>query len=86
MTDLETGLLRLADRPALIFWGTRDAGFPRPDLERFEKAFPRHVTFELDADHFFFEDAADKMIAEIGAFASRASAAPVTAGDRGESR
>jgi len=47
----------------------RDLGFPRVDLERFEKAFPHHKTIELpNADHFFFEDAADQMIPEIRAF------------------
>jgi len=65
-TEVEAGLGRLRDRPALIFWGLRDIGFPRVDLERFERAFPRHTTIELlDADHFFFEDAAPRIIQEI---------------------
>ncbi len=68
MTEVEVGLGRLGDRRALLFWGMRDAGFPRPDLERFEKAFPRHETIELDADHFFFEDEAERMIPRIEAF------------------
>jgi haloalkane dehalogenase len=39
---------------------------------RFEKAFPNHRTIELaDADHFSFEDAAEQMVNEIIAFASR---------------
>ena len=48
--------------------------FPRVDLERFEKAFLNHKTIELDANHFFFEDAAKQMIKEIGAFVSGDSA------------
>jgi pimeloyl-ACP methyl ester carboxylesterase len=69
--EVEAGLRRVADRRALIFWGMRDIGFPRADLERFEKTFPSHKTIELpNADHFFFEDAADQMIPEIRAFAA----------------
>jgi haloalkane dehalogenase len=69
--EVEAGLGRVGDRPALIFWGMQDPGFPRADLERFEKAFPNHNTVELaDANHFFFEDAAQQMIKEIGAFVS----------------
>ncbi len=72
MAEVAADLTRISDLPALIFWGMRDRGFPRPDLERFEKAFPNHRTIELaDADHFFFEDAARQMIDEILAFASR---------------
>jgi pimeloyl-ACP methyl ester carboxylesterase len=72
MAEVEAGLTRVSDRRALIFWGMRDPGFPGPDLERFEKAFPNHRTIELgDADHFFFEDAAELMVNEIIAFASR---------------
>jgi pimeloyl-ACP methyl ester carboxylesterase len=63
---------RLRDRRALIFWGLRAPGFPRVDLARFEKAFPDHKTIELaDADHFFFEDEAARMIPEIRSFAAR---------------
>jgi haloalkane dehalogenase len=69
LEEVEAGLGRIRDRRALIFWGLRDPGFPRVDLARFEKAFPDHRTIELsDADHFFFEDAADRMIREIRAF------------------
>lgn len=69
--EVEAGLARLRDRRALIFWGMKDVGFPRGDMERFQKAFPSHKTIELpDADHFFFEDAAPRMIREISAFAA----------------
>jgi pimeloyl-ACP methyl ester carboxylesterase len=69
--EVEAGLPRLADRMALIIWGMRDPGFPRVDLEHFEKAFPNHRTVELaDAGHFFFEGAAQRVAAEITAFAA----------------
>ncbi|AGP37247.1 hypothetical protein SCE1572_23855 [Sorangium cellulosum So0157-2] len=78
--EVEAGLPRLADRKALIFWALKDVGFPRSDLARFEAAFPDHKTIELpDADHFFFEDAAEVMIAEIRAFVPAGPAAPTRA-------
>jgi pimeloyl-ACP methyl ester carboxylesterase len=71
MAEVEAGLSRVGDRKALLVWGMRDPGFPRVDLRRFEKAFPNHKTIELpDADHFFFEDAGQQMVKEIGTFAS----------------
>jgi pimeloyl-ACP methyl ester carboxylesterase len=67
--ELEAGLPLIKEKPALIFWALKDPGFPRADLTRFEAAFPDHKTIELpDASHFFFEDAADRMIQEIRAF------------------
>ena len=67
--EVEAGLPRLADKRALIFWALLDLGFPRTDLARFEQVFPNHETIELpNANHFFFEDEADRMIREIRAF------------------
>jgi pimeloyl-ACP methyl ester carboxylesterase len=69
--QLEAGLPGLADKKALIFWALRDPGFPRTDLARFEKTFPSHKTIEFpNASHFFFEDEANEIIREIGAFMS----------------
>ncbi|HMC23306.1 MAG TPA: alpha/beta fold hydrolase [Thermoanaerobaculia bacterium] len=69
--EVEAGLSRVADRRALILWGTRDPGFPQVDLQRFEKAFPNHRTIQLTgANHFFFEDTAQQCVEEIGAFVS----------------
>lgn len=66
---VEAGLARLVTRPALVFWGMRDGGFPRSDLERFTQVFPNHWVVELsDADHFFFEDAAEQTVGEMRAF------------------
>jgi pimeloyl-ACP methyl ester carboxylesterase len=72
---VESNLGRLRDKPALIFWGLRDVGFPRSDIERFEQTFPAHRTIEFpNADHFFFEDEGDKMIPEIQKFVSATQA------------
>ncbi|EQA43239.1 alpha/beta hydrolase family protein [Leptospira broomii serovar Hurstbridge str. 5399] len=71
-TKIETELPRLADKKALIFWALQDRGFPREDLIKFQKAFPRHKTIELpNANHFFFEDSAELMIEEMRTFLSR---------------
>jgi haloalkane dehalogenase len=80
--ELEAGLSRIVDKPALIFWALEDPGFPRSDLAKWEKAFPNHKTVELPkSNHFFFEDAAPQMVEEISAFASMVST--LTASDRG---
>ncbi|MBC8073330.1 MAG: alpha/beta fold hydrolase, partial [Deltaproteobacteria bacterium] len=69
LVAVEAGLGALADRPALIFWGMKDQGFPRADLERFEAAFSDHRTVLFpDADHFFFEDESAAMLAAIATF------------------
>jgi haloalkane dehalogenase len=69
--EVEAGLTRLADKKALIFWALKDPGFPRADLARWESTFPNHKTIDLpNASHFFFEDTADQVIAEVRAFMS----------------
>ncbi|WP_437738167.1 alpha/beta fold hydrolase [Sorangium sp. So ce1335] len=82
--EVEAGLPRLAGKKALLFWALQDMGFPGSDRARFEAAFPDHRTIELpDADHFFFEDAAEEMIREIRAFvASDATASTTAPGQR----
>lgn len=78
-TEVERGLPRIAGVPTLIFWALKDQGFPRADLERFEATFTDHRTLELpDADHFFFEDAVDRMLPEMRAFMTTARDAPRT--------
>ncbi|MHA7628555.1 alpha/beta fold hydrolase [Corallococcus sp. M7] len=67
--EVEAGLPRLAGKEALLFWAHLDQGFPRSDTERFEKAFPKHRTVGLpNANHFFFEDTAEQVVAEVRAF------------------
>lgn len=69
--ELEAGLARLEHKDALVFWALHDPGFPHDDLVRWQTTFPRHKTIELpDARHFFFEDAAERVIAEIRALPS----------------
>jgi pimeloyl-ACP methyl ester carboxylesterase len=69
--EIEQTLPRLADRRALLFWGLQDPGFPRSDLERWERLLPNHEVVELpNGHHFFFEGTSDQVIARIQAFAS----------------
>ena len=78
--EVEAALPRVAGKKALIFWALQDTGFPRGDLARLEETFPNHKTIELpNANHFFFEDAADEMIPQIRAFVSSDPTGPATA-------
>jgi haloalkane dehalogenase len=69
LAEVDAGLARIADRPALIIWGVKDGGFRPPDRERFERTFPRHRTVLLEtAKHFIQEDEPERVAAEIRAF------------------
>ena len=69
--DVERNLPKLADRPALIVWGTKDFAFREAERERFERAFPRHQTVLLsNASHFLQEDAGEQISESIKAFRS----------------
>lgn len=68
--ELAAGLPKLTKLPVLIFWALLDEGFPHGDLTRWQHTFPRQQTVELpNANHFFFEDEAARMIPRIAAFA-----------------
>ncbi|MCP5116718.1 MAG: hypothetical protein GY953_38310 [bacterium] len=59
LEEVEAGLERLRDRPALLPWGTRDFAFRDAERERFEQIFPNHRTLPLEASHFWQEDAGE---------------------------
>jgi len=72
LEEVEAGLARIADRPALIVWGTRDFAFRDAERARFEKAFPDHDTILLDgASHFLQEDAGERVAAAFRDFRTR---------------
>jgi haloalkane dehalogenase len=76
LTEVASGLPRLADRPALIVWGLRDFAFQEPMRKRFEAAFPVHRTVLLDdASHFLQEDAGERIADEIKIFVSATGSA-----------
>jgi haloalkane dehalogenase len=71
LREVEGNLPKLADRPALIVWGTKDFAFRNAERERFERTFLKHKTVLLDdASHFLQEDAGDRISESIRAFRS----------------
>jgi haloalkane dehalogenase len=72
LRSVEAGLAKLADRPALIVWGTQDFAFREPERARFEALFPDHETVLLPgASHFLQEDAGEEIAAAYRAFRQR---------------
>lgn len=66
LAEVERNLSRLRDLPALIVWGDRDVAFRKPELERFERLFPRRRTVLLHgAGHYIQEDAPEEIAAAI---------------------
>jgi haloalkane dehalogenase len=66
MARIEDGLARLAKKPALIVWGTKDPAFKKPQLERWCRVFERHDgPFLLRASHYLQEDASSEILARI---------------------
>ncbi len=62
LSEVERGLPSLAHLPVLFVWGDRDFALRRQELERFERAFPRHTTHVLHgASHFVQDDAGDEI-------------------------
>lgn len=63
------GLPQLADRPALIVWGSKDFAFQKPERSRFETLFPTHQTVLLEnAGHFIQEDTPQEIAKAIRAW------------------
>jgi haloalkane dehalogenase len=66
LAEIEQGLAKLSDRPALLVWPTKDIAFKEPERKRWEQIFPDHQTVMLaGAGHYIQEDAADEIIAAI---------------------
>jgi haloalkane dehalogenase len=66
LAEVESKLVGLGDRPALIVWGTKDFAFHAAERRRWEQLFPEHQTVLLDgAGHYIQEDAAQDIVAAI---------------------
>lgn len=66
LTEVNDGLGRVADRPAMIVWGDKDRAFREPQRRRWERTFPNHQTQILRcASHYIQEDAPDEIITAI---------------------
>jgi haloalkane dehalogenase len=62
LKEVEANLPKIADRPTLIVWGTKDFAFREGERKRFEAAFPDHRTILFDnASHFLQEDVGDEI-------------------------
>jgi haloalkane dehalogenase len=74
LAEVQAGLHKLADRPALIVWGTRDFAFREANRKRFEATFPNHRTVLFDdASHFLQEDVGERIAEAFKAFAGKSS-------------
>lgn len=70
LTEVEAGLARLRDKPALVVWGEADGAFRQPDRLRLQQYFPTHrVCLLPHAKHFIQENAPDEICAAIQTFA-----------------
>jgi haloalkane dehalogenase len=69
LEEIESGLPRLADLPAMLIWGMRDWCF-RPDcLERFVQIFPQAAVHRLDdCGHYVVEDGHERIVPLVEQF------------------
>ena len=69
LREVEAGLPKIADRPALVVWGTKDFAFRDAERARFERTFTRHRTVLFnDSSHFLQEDAGERIAEAFKAF------------------
>lgn len=72
LAQVEAGLERLRDRPALLVWGGRDVAFRATERRRFEQLFRHHTVVDLpDAGHFVQEDDAEQTAEAVRAWWDR---------------
>jgi haloalkane dehalogenase len=72
LTEIETGLSKLQDRPMLLLWGVRDWCFTLDFLREFQRRFPDAESHVIaDAGHYVFEDAAEEVTSTIRHFLDR---------------
>jgi haloalkane dehalogenase len=72
LAEVERGLSKLSDRPALLVWPTKDVAFRERERKRWEQAFPNHRTVTLEgAGHYIQEDAAEEIVSAIRAWNER---------------
>jgi len=71
LAEVEAGLERLRDRPALIVWPTGDPAFGERERRRWEQLLPRHRTVSIEgAGHYVQEDAPEEIVAAVRDWAS----------------
>ena len=71
LKEVEANLPKIADRPALIVWGTKDFAFGEGERKRFEATFPNHRTILFEnASHFLQEDVGERIAEAFKCFRS----------------
>ncbi len=66
LAEVEAGLSKLKEKPALIVWGEADGAFRKPDRLRFTEIFPKHhVCLFPKAKHFIQENAPNEICVAI---------------------
>ncbi|HID22094.1 MAG TPA: alpha/beta fold hydrolase [Planctomycetaceae bacterium] len=74
LAEIEQGLSRFRRHPVLLIWGERDWCFTRHFLEEFQRHWPQAETVTLpEAGHYVFEDARERIAAEVGRFLRQTS-------------
>lgn len=72
LTQLESDLVKLQDKPIGLVWGMRDWCFTPECLERFQKIWPHAETLPLsDIGHYVMEEGRDATLAFLESFMSR---------------
>jgi haloalkane dehalogenase len=74
LQEVENGLAKLDDKPALILWPTKDQAFGDKERERWEQTFQDHRTVTLEgAGHYIGEDAPQEIVTALRDWRSAAS-------------
>lgn len=69
VSEVEAGLERFRETPALILWGMKDFVFDHVFLERWEQALPRAEVHRFeDCGHYLLEDATQEVLERVSAF------------------
>lgn len=69
LSEVESGLASLADKPISIVWGGRDFCFNRHFLARWQQIFPEaRVTLLEDCGHYVLEDGGERAIGPVVEF------------------
>jgi haloalkane dehalogenase len=76
LEELGAGLHRLADRPHLVIWGTRDPVFHLGYLEAWRRRFPGAEVHALgEAGHWVVEEAQPRVLSLVRGFLARTDSA-----------
>jgi cis-3-alkyl-4-acyloxetan-2-one decarboxylase len=70
--EVDAGLQRLAEKPMLLCWGTRDFVFDSDYLAEWQRRFPKAEVHRFpEAGHYLLEDAAERLLPLVKDFLRR---------------